>query len=175
MGWKFFQFSNKGWNRVLCNLPTKLCAKFIAWNLKTRNGKYPSMHIKVWHVRWARVIFCIENYSKIYDRQRAERSHDKNTNLSISTKTQCFIASFFAIHVCDCEAYTGKFITLKPVDQFLWGKVVSFKNENLYTGRLVSNVVTFVSFDMETLFYDEVRKMEWNERRPPGMSLTLVH
>lgn len=69
----------------------------------------------------------------------------------------CFFCNSY---VCDCEAYTGKFITLKPVDQFLRGKVVSFKNENLYTGRLVSNVVTFVSFDMETLFYDEVQKLE---------------
>lgn len=74
------------------------------------------MHIKVWHAarieNRGRRRFHNENYSKIYDHRRAERSHYKNTkpiHFHKDTMLHCLVHAVYT--QCDCTPYSRKFIT----------------------------------------------------------------
>lgn len=121
--------------------------------------------------KWEETVgnFCIRNYSKIYDRQKAKRnvaSHYKNTTRSAFTETQCFNAPFLLSLSATSGVHAGKFITNSTEEKL---SVLKMK-------------IYMPSFSFKCgyicLFWHGNPFLRWSTkigRRPPGMSLTLRH
>lgn len=130
--------------------PCSLCRSY---------SKHSSMHIKVWRVRF-RGEATRKNYSKIYDHKKAE-SHRSKKAPTYPFSWRHRIYSGVSGH----KVYNAENWSTDSSEEKL--SVLKMK---IYTRPFSSNVATFVSFDMETLFYDDGRSIKLERKHPVGDS-----